>query len=215
LQDLIALAQHRFDAAEIPVEYAVQWWPRFEKIAGNLLDWHRDQIQEADKIYVELSGDSNRDLDGFVLRGRVDRIDLLKDGRLAIFDYKTGVNPNVGSMLQFKSPQLPLEAAMAKRGGFGDELARDTAQIGYIRLRPAAALQVDVVGEASSRGPSAAQLSEEAWQRLGRLVAAYRDANKDYRSKARQAPERNWQEDYDHLARVKEWAVTDDQEGEA
>ena len=215
LVQLIELARRRFDEAEIPVEYTVQWWPRFEKIATNLVYWQREQVGDVDRIHVELSGEIDIDLDGFELRGRVDRIDQLKDGRLAIYDYKTGINPNVGSMIQFKSPQLPLEAAMARRGGFGEGLARETAQVGYIRLRPSTALQVDVIGEATSRAPSAAQLGEEAWQRLGRLVAAYRDAKKDYRSKARQAPERDWQDDYDHLARVKEWAVTDDQEGES
>ncbi len=215
LERLIELARRRFGSAEIPVEYAVQWWPRFENIAANLVQWQRQQVQETDKIYVELSGDCDRDLDGFVLRGRVDRIDLLKDGRLAIFDYKTGINPNIRSMVQFKSPQLPLEAAMALRGGFGDELARHTAKIGYIRLRPSNELQVDTIAEETKGTPSAAQLSEEAWQRLGRLVAAYREPEKDYRSKARQAPERNWHDDYEHLARVKEWAVTDDQEGDA
>ena len=214
LDRLLDLAKAKFVDAEIPVEYAVQWWPRFENIAGNLVDWQRQQMLDTEEIHVELKGSTDRDLDGFVLTGRADRIDLLKDGRLAIFDYKTGVNPNVRSMVQFKSPQLPLEAAMALRGGFGAELARETAEIGYVRLRPGAELQVDAIGEATSRTPSAAELSDEAWWRLGSMVAAYREPDKDYRSKARQAADRDWQDDYDHLARVKEWAVTDDQEGE-
>lgn len=214
LGQLVELARAKFNAAEIPVEYSVQWWPRFEKIAGNLVAWQQEQMLRVDKVHVELKGSTDQDLDGFVLRGRADRIDLLKDGRLAIFDYKTGVNPNVRSMVQFNSPQLPLEAAMALRGGFGDELARDTAEIGYVRLRPGAELQVDIIGEATSKAPSAAELSEEAWRRLARMVAAYREPEKDYRSKARQAADRDWQVDYDHLARVKEWAITDDQEGE-
>ena len=215
LQKLVNMAREKFAAAEIPVEYAVQWWPRYEKIAGNLLQWQQEQVLQTEEIQVELKGATDRDLDGFVLRGRADRIDLLKDGRLAVFDYKTGVNPTLKSMFDFKSPQLPLEAAMALRGGFGDQLARETAEIGYVRLRPTDELQVDTIGEATNKNPSAADLSEEAWQRLGRMVAAYRQPDKDYRSKARQAADRDWHDDYDHLARVKEWAITEDQEGEA
>lgn len=213
LDQLLKLARQRFDQSAIPPEIAVQWWSRFKTIAENLLIWHRQHLQEVDTIHVELKGSTSSGLNGFTLSGRVDRIDLLNDKSLAIFDYKTGGEPQPKSIIEFKSPQLPLEAAMALRGGFGEELRYPTHEFGYIRLRPANELEVDAIGEATSKSPSARELAEETWQRLCNLIEAYRDPDKDYRSKARQAPEKSWESDYDHLARVREWSVVDD-EGE-
>ena len=185
------------------------------KAAGNLLTWHRQHVTDVDEIRVELKGKCKEGLDGFTLSGRVDRIDLLKQGGLAIFDYKTGTEPSVKSVREFKSPQLPLEAAMALRGGFGEELRRKADLIGYLRLRPSDELQLDAIEEETDKFLSAHELGEQAWERLRELIEAYRDPSKDYRSRARQVPEKSWESDYDHLARVREWSVVDDEGDEA
>ena len=214
LQDLLDIARHHFEQSAVPAEVAVQWWTRFETIAENLLSWHRGHMSEVEQIRVELKGSTDKGLDGFTLSGRVDRIDLLKQGGLAIFDYKTGGEPSVKSVFEFKSPQLPLEAAMALRGGFGEELRKKADMIGYLRLRTADELEVDAIAEATDKSPSAHELGEQAWERLHNLIEAYRDPAKEYRSKARQVPEKSWESDYDHLARVREWDVVDDEGGE-
>ena len=190
------------------------WWQRFTGIAKNLLAWHRDQMPLACSVHVELNGRIDVDDTGFALNGRVDRIDVLEDQSLAIFDYKTGVNPNRSAIISLSAPQLPLEAAMAQKGAFGTHLALPTSQLAYVRLRSSDALDIDAVGDGSRRNdPPAAALGEAAWARLKDLIAAYQASDKDYRSKARRGAHLDRQGDYDHLARVREWSVADD-EGE-
>ena len=103
---------------------------------------------------------------------------------------------------------------MALRGGFGEELRKKADMIGYLRLRTADELEVDAIAEATDKSPSAHELGEQAWERLHNLIEAYRDPAKEYRSKARQVPEKSWESDYDHLARVREWDVVDGEGGE-
>ena len=67
-------------------------------------------------------------LGDFTLTGVADRIDILKDGKCAILDYKTGALPSIKQVTQLLSPQLPLEAAMLAEGGFagiGKRIAED------------------------------------------------------------------------------------------
>ena len=151
---------------------------------------------------IQIPERTDEGLDGFVLRGRADRIDLLKDGRLALIDYKTGLQPSAKSVADLESPQLPLEAAMARHGAFGPDLAREAAWLGYVRLRPTDTLKVDRIGTDESRTAKASALSTQVWKNLADMISAYRDPNKDYRSKARPAAKKQWEGDFDHLARV-------------
>ena len=57
-------------------------------------------------------------------RVRADRIERLKDGRYAVLDYKTGAPPSDKQVLSGLSPQLTLEAAILRQGGFKDIPAR-------------------------------------------------------------------------------------------
>src|SRR5262249_58660767 len=56
----------------------------------------------------------------FTLRARADRIDRLAGGSYAILDYKTGQVPSEKQVRIGVSPQLTLEAAILRRGGFGE-----------------------------------------------------------------------------------------------
>jgi hypothetical protein len=60
---------------------------------------------------------------GITLVGKADRIDRLPDGRIAIYDYKSGKPPTEKEERSF-SKQLWLEAAMAADGAFGDRTGR-------------------------------------------------------------------------------------------
>ena len=209
---LLDLARHHFNTARIPDEFSAKWWPRFQVIAENFVTWHRDQITRTDSINVELAGNTDSGLNGFTLRGRADRIDQLRSGALEIFDYKTGNNPTAKHVREAAAPQLPLEAAMAARGAFGPVIQASAAALGYIRLKADDEMVVDLIGDDQDKHADASDLSEDAWKRLSDLVEAYRDPEKDYRSKARPISDAAWESDYDHLARVKEWSVSDDGE---
>ena len=69
-----------------------------------------------------------------VLKARADRVDRLGDGTLAVLDYKTGTLPKPADLMDGSAPQLPLEAAMARRGAFEDVPAAPVRILTYWKL---------------------------------------------------------------------------------
>jgi double-strand break repair protein AddB len=130
---------------------------------------------------------------GFRLSGVADRIDRTADGRLVIYDYKTGKPPSARVVATFDK-QLPLEGAMAERGAFPAVPAAPVAGLVYIGLGTSPE-QRDVFEDG---------LIDETWADLARLVAAYARRETGYTSRARMQ-RRNDAGDYDHLARLGEW----------
>ncbi|HMO07399.1 MAG TPA: double-strand break repair protein AddB [Paracoccaceae bacterium] len=135
---------------------------------------------------------------GIVLRARPDRIDRLADGRLHVFDYKTGAPPSKDQIIHFDK-QLLLLAAMVERGAF--PALGDGAQVSgasYIGLGPTPrATEIEVTPEGLS----------QAWADLGALLAAWAEPERGF--VARRAVEKQEDKgDYDHLARFGEWDRT-------
>ncbi len=72
----------------------------------------------------------------FTLRARADRIEQLADGRYAILDYKTGQVPTDKQVRIGVSPQLTLEAAILRGGGFPGIAANAcVAELVYLSLK--------------------------------------------------------------------------------
>ncbi len=102
----------------------IAWWrPRLKRIAAWVAAqdtaW-RGTFQPT-TILAECSGETLFDgpAGPFTLRGRADRIDLNAAGEIAVFDYKTGTPPSLADARNGRSPQLSLEALMARNGAFG------------------------------------------------------------------------------------------------
>jgi ATP-dependent helicase/nuclease subunit B len=92
------------------------WQPRI----AEGLRWIAQQTQEmrADGrgvLVAEVKGKT--EIDGVKIIGRVDRIDRLPDGRLAIIDYKTGSSPTDAKVLAGFALQLGLIGLIAEDGG--------------------------------------------------------------------------------------------------
>lgn len=156
--------------------------------------------------------------DGFTLSGRADRLDRLGDGTVMVVDYKTGAPPSSKQVTALLSPQLPLEAAMVTAGGFGTDFAgASIAGLVHVHLSGAGegGKWSEVrTGTASKPGPSFDELAAEARARLAALVARYTDPAQGYASRPRIAFERRFDGPYDHLARVAEWSLGGDDDGE-
>lgn len=182
------------------------WLPRFRRIAAWFLGFERHRRREARTLATELKGTVRIDAPAgpFVLKGTADRIDRFADGRLGIVDYKTGRVPSVKEVESFLAPQLPLEAAMARRGAFPGIAPADVAELLYVRMTggdpPGEALPVQ-----RARDPiDITALAEEAFARFEALIAEYDIEATAYLS--RPIPELvKAAGDYDHLARVAEW----------
>ena len=99
------------------------WWPRFQRIAGWFADWEHARRDDVDDIDAETQGKIEIPLDNartFILSARADRIEQRRDGSFAILDYKTGQPPTGKQVRMGLSPQLTLEAAILRQGGFED-----------------------------------------------------------------------------------------------
>lgn len=196
--------------AAFPAEHAL-WWARFERAAAFLVAFERERRPGLARVVAEAGGAHDIALPGapFRLTGRADRIEIRRDGTLAILDYKTGTAPSAKQAASL-SPQLPLEAAMARAGAFRDVPPADVADLSYVELKGGAA-----GGEEKPiriKGRSTMDLADAALDGLTGLLAAFEDEQQGYRSLA--APQwRGRFGDYDHLARVREWALAGE-EGE-
>ena len=135
------------------------------------------------------------------MRGRADRIDILRGGAACIIDYKTGRVPTDKQVQTHLSPQLPLEGAMLMAGAFSEIRAERLDSFVYVKLTgsepPGLECVVNVNAETTA---------QEALHKLCERVRRFDDPRTPYTS--RDAPYRATDiGDYDHLARVREWSV--------
>ncbi|MEK9684070.1 MAG: double-strand break repair protein AddB [Rhodospirillaceae bacterium] len=178
------------------------WWPHFVKIAEWFVLNEISVRGLRHKIWTEVDG--RIEIDGpagkFALTAKADRIELLPDGTLAIIDYKTGSKPSSHAILQGYSPQLTLEALIARKGGFKN-----------IRKAPVTALEFWKLSGGRSlvtREPvlgNIFEISEAARRGLEDLISCFDDKGTPYLSR----PDPRWASpfsEYDHLARLAEWA---------
>ncbi len=179
------------------------WWPRFLRIAEWFVAVEGERRIRVAATVTEAKGELTVDAPAgpFTLTAIADRIDRMQDGTLAIVDYKTGAPPTQKEIAAGFAPQLPLEAAIAAAGGFTDVPAASVTELDFWRLKGG-----DPAGEVRPAGDDPATLAEEALEGLVRLVAAFDFPDTAYR--ARPHPEHAPRySDYQHLARVKEWAA--------
>ncbi len=115
------------------------WWPRYERIAAWFADFERQRRTRVASAQVEVPGELAIPIGDriFRLTGRADRIERLSDGGYAILDFKTGAPPSDRQVQIGVAPQLTLEAAMLRGGGFRaiTGRARSIAELVYVRLK--------------------------------------------------------------------------------
>jgi ATP-dependent helicase/nuclease subunit B len=223
LEVLIARGREAFDRlADYPGLRAI-WWPRFVRAAEWFVGLESELRPEIARTVAEQSGKIEFIAGGraFTLGARADRIDLRRDGSIAIFDYKTGQPPGLKETFIGLTPQLPLEAAIAKAGGFegvpGDARIADITVVRLSGGHPP--------GDARSFSPekttgqnktlaeklrlaSCDDLAGAARAGLERLLASYATADFPYLS----IPRPKWRGrfgEYDHLARIREWSANE------
>ena len=139
------------------------------------------------------------------MAGVADRIERA-DGRAAILDYKTGAARTEKQVRTGLAPQLTLEAAILRHGGFKIFPAGvSVAEIGYVLLkggaRPGESKPI-----AFAEGTPDGQ-ADRALQKLSELVRRFADESEPYRSLVHPMWT-TYYGDYDHLARIKEWSAT-------
>ena len=209
---LVEMGRKHFAAlADFP-EARAFWWPRFQRIAQWLGGWEAGRRANFDLVAAEIRGEIEILLDdgAFKLSGIADRIERDAAGCYVILDYKTGSVRTEKQVRTGLAPQLTLEAAMLRQGGFKTEAMSipaggSVAALAYVALKGGARAGEFMPIDFKEGSPDAQ--ADRALAKLAGLVRRFDDDNEPYRSlvhpmwKARYG-------DYDHLARVKEWSST-------
>jgi ATP-dependent helicase/nuclease subunit B len=212
---LIALGEKHFAPLQDYAEARAFWWPRFLRIARWFFAWEGRRRANASAMHAEVKGELKIPIGKWIfkLTTRADRIEQLADGSFAILDYKTGSTPTEPQVRTGLSPQLTLEGAILREGGFKGVTPGSVSEFAYVSLRgrdPAGDEKPITFKEGTPDSHS-----DRALTRLREVVEKFADVKTPYRSlvspmwKARYG-------DYDHLARIAEWSAGgEDEEGEA
>ncbi|MEO1330086.1 MAG: PD-(D/E)XK nuclease family protein [Pseudomonadota bacterium] len=205
-----------YDAVVETALAPIRNWPMLHAFwrtrARQIRDWHLDQeaarraagrptaLEATGKLPVETA------LGTVTLTGKADRIDRKDDGTFALYDYKTGAPPSERQVAHF-AKQLPLEAAMLARTAFDDPVGGASAGPGPVSEVAYVSLTGGSGGGTVKRlfEGEEAEAADAALDGLAKLCSAYADPGLAYRSRTRPESLR-YAGDYDHLARVGEWA---------
>jgi ATP-dependent helicase/nuclease subunit B len=190
------------------------WWPRFLRIAEWFADWEIARRDNLSMIAAEIRGEISISLDHdriFVLSARADRIERRHDGTFAILDYKTGQPPTGKQVRMGLSPQLTLEAAILREGGFEGILAGSpVGELVYVRLSgnnppgEQKSLELKINKGDTPQPPDVA--ATEARRKLEALIRAFENEDQAYTS-LNLSMWSNRYGSYDDLARIKEWSA--------
>jgi ATP-dependent helicase/nuclease subunit B len=190
------------------------WWPRYQRIAAWFAEWELARRGHIDGIKAEIRGEIGIPLDNartFVLSARADRIERRLDGSFAILDYKTGQPPTGKQVRMGLSPQLTLEAAILREGGFDAIPAGfSVRELTYVRLSgnnppgEQRTLELKIKNNDTPLPPDKAAV--EARTKLEALIRAFEDENQAYTS-LNLSMWANRYGTYDDLARIKEWSA--------
>ncbi|MDX2144123.1 MAG: double-strand break repair protein AddB [Rhodospirillaceae bacterium] len=203
---LIAIGQQIFDGQLVPPAVKAFWGPRFRRVARWIAEEERVRRSTIQRSAVEIGGriTFQGPAGPFVLTAKADRIDQLKDGTAVIIDYKTGTPPKTNVVAAGFAPQLPLEAAILQSGGFPDLAVKAVQALLFWHLhgRHEGAEIVAVDADVT-------QLAAEAHAGVQKLIATFDQPETVYQARPHPAYAPRFS-DYAHLARVKEWAASEE-----
>lgn len=180
------------------------WRARIARFGPWFLDREAERRASGDPVDVEVKGEMPLSLPGgpFVVTAKADRIDRLRDGTSAVYDYKTGAPPTEKTIEVRFNHQLHVQAAILAKGGFEDIPAMEAATGAYIGL--------------TGRGDGGAEvtrdgLGDEVAEHMAHVVQLLSAFDKGAPYLSRGRPQKIlFEGDYDHLARFGEWAREDE-----
>ncbi len=189
------------------------WWPRFQRVVRWFSEWETGRRGSLAAINAEIRGEIPISLDDgrtFHLSARADRIERRADGRFVVLDYKTGTPPTGKQVRMGLSPQLTLEAAILREGGFeGIDAGSSVGELAYVRIsgnNPPGehkSLELKIKNETPQPPDEAA---DYALAQLEALIRKFENEAEPYRS-LNLPMWTNRYGSYDDLARIKEWSA--------
>ena len=143
--------------------------------------------------------------------GAADRIEHRTDRTFAILDYKTGAPPTGKQVRMGLSPQLTLEAAILREGGFeGIAAGASVSELLYVRLSgnnpPGKSILLELKVNKSDAPQFPDDAADEARRKLEALIRAFEKEDQAYTS-LNLSMWSNRYGAYDDLAWIKEWSA--------
>jgi len=191
----IRIAEEEVDKAAASASLGAAWSARLDRVKDWFLSEERKRRAYSMPFGVEVEGEMTFPTAAgpFVLAGRADRIDRLRDGGVAIYDYKAGKAPTKKQIGIF-AKQLPLLASIAEAGGFDGFNAEQADYLAYLSLSGAGegGKAVEVAIEADGTG------------NLTRRIESFEDEARTYIPRA-YPHEMAYDSVQDSLSRYGEW----------
>ncbi|WP_107497739.1 double-strand break repair protein AddB [Thalassobius sp. I31.1] len=173
------------------------WRAKLLRVMPWFLQSEARRQQSATPTEFEENGKITLQNPEFTLICRTDRIDQTDDGRVYIYDYKTGAPPSKDQQKYFDK-QLPLTAAIAERGAFKTLGLAQVAEAAYIGLGSKPAVVPAPLEEPTT---------DEIWDQFCELIDTWMQPQRGYLSR-RAIEGQRFDGDFDHLARFGEWDTT-------
>ncbi len=211
---MLTLGEKHFATLEDFPEARAFWWPRFVRIAQWFAQWDGERRTGIKALHAEIRGELKFPLGKreFTLSAIADRIERRNDGSYAILDYKTGSARTEKQVRTGLAPQLTLEAALLRAGGFKDVPVGPVSELTYVTLKGGE--PAGKPSEINFKDGTPDTQAEHALARLKELAARFEDEATPYLSLVHPMWTTHYG-DYDHLARVKEWSATGGGEDES
>ena len=186
------------DSAIHPMLRAL-WAPRLLEAIDWIAAMERDnRAQGRFPLKAEASGETV--LAGATVHGRVDRIDRLFDGGLAIIDYKTGSPPTQKAVTEGFALQLGLLGLIGRAGGFegvaGDPRAFEYWSLARYRGKFGRLMCPD-------KDMTASEFLDHAYRNFAKAAADWLTGTEPFTAKLN--PAYAPYGDYDQLMRLEEW----------
>jgi ATP-dependent helicase/nuclease subunit B len=191
------------------------WWPRFLRISGWFTLWEQQRREDIVDILAETRGKLEFSVGGgrsFTLSARADRIERKADGTFAILDYKTGAPPTAKQVSLGLSPQMTLEAAILREGGFENIPANSSiSELVYVRLSgnepPGEATVLELNRGARKNSPlTPDEAAIDTRRKLETLIRKFEREEQPYISLNLPMWTTRYGT-YDNLSRIKEWSA--------
>ena len=129
---------------------------------------------------------------------------------MTLIDYKTGQPPSHKEVQVGFAPQLTLEAAMLREGGFGPPHQAQVAAT-YLKL---GGKDGGFIRQLTFDDELFLDVVDRHFAGLERLLSSFRQKTTGYPSRPFPKYAKRFG-DFDHLARVREWSLTGDEESVA
>jgi ATP-dependent helicase/nuclease subunit B len=206
--ELTRLANERMDSLGSHPRIEAFWKIQFERFAGWFAETEPGRRAAMRRQLTEKEGrlEISTAMEPFVLSARADRIDLQDDGSVIIYDYKSGMR-KASDVRSLRSPQLPLEAAIAMNGGFADLAKSEARDLVYISITGREERGVET--SCANADMSAGEMARQALSGLSQLIGLYQRKETPYPALRRHGFDYRFDE-FEHLARVREWVVEED-----